>query len=648
DNGGGIPPVPPADDNGGDDGDDNGGHDGENGGENGGDDGDPPAPPVINLTIKATSATLAQGANVAGAGMLVQINTGDPSQVPGDTGAIPDDSGSADGELSGTTDANGELQLEVPAAVAAALGGTLLNIDTTPYSGLVMTFAGEVDAASVLPGELMPYVQQAVMFGGNTYIPLLIPEAMVAGLQGLIDSANTLGVEINICIDPKPLSDPYFGTRGSWEQPYPDQWAIQRVGFTQRDSAWDLVKPKGEPVIVAVVDSGLDWNHREIDWDSLWRNPGEVPGNGIDDDNNGYIDDTIGWDFWDNDRKPWDNDGHGTFVAGVMFANPDNGEGIAGVARHARLMVLKAMNAFGHTRATSVAQAIKYAADNGARVINLSLGGPESSTVVREAIDYAHGKNAVVVVAAGNEAVPAENQSVAGLPNALTVAATGYDDTRSVYSNYGAGIDLAAPGDDILSLRARRTDLLKNLPGVDYETESAFVGEDRRYYRASGTSFAAPIVSGVAALVIANNPELSADEVMRVLKQSANDVETTGVDHFTGYGIVDAAAALKADPDVYVEASISGVTVAEREGAQALLVNGAMGADRFEKATISIGKGENPDEWEQITMLKKPINGELTGIPATRFAGAKVWIIRLQVEHKNGQTREFRFRLALG
>lgn len=610
---------------------------------------DPPVPRV-ELTFKATSAALAQGTGVMGAGATqIQLNTGDPAQVAGDPGAQPDDSGSSEGALNTTTDEEGNATLMVPVAVAAAIGRTLIEFGVTAYTGRVLAFDGLVDAAGVLPDALLPYAQPALTLAGNTYIPLLMPEASLPGLQGAIDSAGATQVEVNVCIDPKPLSDPYFGTSGSWQQPYPDQWAIQRVGFTDdEDSAWDRVQSEAEPVIVAVIDSGLDWNHREIRWDSLWRNPGEIAANGIDDDGNGYVDDTIGWDFWDNDRKPWDNDGHGTFVAGVLFADPDNGEGIAGITRHARLMVLKAMNAFGHTRASNVAQAIKYAADHGARVINLSLGGPGESTVVREAITYAHARGAVVVVAAGNEAVPAEETSVAALPNALTVAAIGYDDRRSVYSNYGTGVDLAAPGDDVLSLRARRTDLLKNIPGVDYTAESAFVGDDRRYYRASGTSFAAPIVAGVAALVLAKHPDLSADQVMRVLKQSARDVETPGVDHFTGYGVVDARAALEADPDFFIEAAIAGVGVANRDGEQVLLVNGSMDSDRFRRATVSIGKGEDPSAWDEVAQLKRPVDGELAAIPATRFAGSKVWIIRLEVQRKGGRVREFRFRLALG
>jgi len=125
---------------------------------------------------------------------------------------------------------------------------------------------------------------------------------------------------------------------------------------------------------VAVIDSGLDWNHRDFDWNNLWHNDGEIADNGIDDDGNGYVDDMIGYNFIGHNNKPWDHDGHGTFVAGLI-AGSWNSEGIAGINPAARIMVLKALNSFGHTRASYIAEAITYAVDNGARIINISVGG---------------------------------------------------------------------------------------------------------------------------------------------------------------------------------------------------------------------------------------------------------------------------------
>ena len=162
-------------------------------------------------------------------------------------------------------------------------------------------------------------------------------------------------------------------------------------------------------------------------------------------------------------------------------------------------MILKAVNNFGHTRTSYVAQAITYAADNGARVINLSVGDKGTTKVLQAAIDYAYSKGVVIVVAAGNEGVELKDYGIAGSDKVLTVATTGFEDQRAVFSNWG-NVSVAAPGLDILSLRARRTDTMLGMEGVKYTAGAAYVGEDKRYYRASGTSFSAPIVAGLASL----------------------------------------------------------------------------------------------------------------------------------------------------
>src|SRR5258705_4248971 len=121
------------------------------------------------------------------------------------------------------------------------------------------------------------------------------------------------------------------------------------------NSAWRLVKQNAQPVVVAVIDTGLDWNHRNIDPENIWRNPKETAGNGVDDDKNGYVDDVIGWDFFDRDGQPGDFDGHGTFVSGLIAGSWKEKSGIAGINPFARLMILKAVNNFGHSRASYVA-----------------------------------------------------------------------------------------------------------------------------------------------------------------------------------------------------------------------------------------------------------------------------------------------------
>ncbi|MGO9700862.1 MAG: S8 family serine peptidase [Xanthobacteraceae bacterium] len=456
------------------------------------------------------------------------------------------------------------------------------------------------------------------------------------------------------CQQPLMLAPPdnkYFLTKGSWGQNYPDQWGLQRIGFDASDqSAWRLVKKDAQPVTVAVIDTGLDWNHRNIDPENLWRNPKPGVAKAASDNAvNTYADDAIGWDFFDRDNKPWDNDGHGTFVAGIIGGSWKDKDGIAGINPLARLMILKAVNNFGHSRASYLAEAIAYAADHGARVINLSVGGKGSTKVEQAAIDYAYAKGAVIVIAAGNDGEEISKFGIANSDKVLTVATTGLDDRRANFSNWGK-IAVAAPGIDILSLRARRTDTLLGIPDVKYKAGAAYVGDDNRYYRASGTSFSAPMVSGLASLLIANDPTITNRQVMNIIKSTARDVGTPGVDQYTGYGIIDARAALAAPKDYALLAGISRVEVIQKGGAQTVRVRGLADANAFKSARIEVGAGDAPTTWTVVGAAKQSseTDGVLGEIPAAAFKGSPVWQIRLVVSHRNGASREVRYKLSLG
>lgn len=441
-----------------------------------------------------------------------------------------------------------------------------------------------------------------------------------------------------------PPQTRYFGGHGSWGQAYADQWGLQRIGFdASEQSAWRLIRQNASPVIVAVIDTGLDWNHRNIDRESLWR---AAPADATD---GKAIGASLGWDFMAGTNTPWDSDGHGTFVAGIIAGSWKDKDGIAGINPFAHLMVLKAINNFGHSRASYLAEAIAYAADHGARVINLSVGGKGITKVEQAAVDYAYSKGVVIVVAAGNDGVQLTNYGIAGSDKVLTVAATGIDDKRVVFSNWGK-VSVAAPGIDILSLRARRTDTMLGIPGVKYTAAAAFVGDDKRYYRASGTSFSAPMVSGLASLMIANDPTLTNRQVMNIIKSTARDVGTPGVDQYTGYGIIDARAALSAPKDYALLASISGVEVVQKAGKQVLRVHGLAQANDFGTARIEIGAGDAPTTWTVIGPVSQSTDpdGLLGDIPAISLKGSQVWQVRLVVVHANGSSREARFKLSLG
>lgn len=458
-------------------------------------------------------------------------------------------------------------------------------------------------------------------------------------------------VEPDPCWKKEELDDPYFTGKGAWGQDFDDQWALKRAGYVGIDQgAWKLLGDSPSEVIVAVIDSGLDWEHPDIAAASIWRNKNEIPDNGRDDDGNGYIDDVIGWDFVDGDNKPWDHDGHGTFVSGVIAAAQNNGKGITGINPHARIMVLRALDPFGQGHASMSALAIAYAADNGARVINLSLGGPGPNRTVQLAIDHARQKGAVVVVAAGNSGADVSRYAPSGLEGVITVSASDRRDRRAGFSNWGPGIDIAAPGVDVLSLRARKTDLLSLIRGVKYEMGSGIVGDDGAYYRASGTSFAAPFVTGTLSLILSRDPKLTGEQAARMVLNSARDIETPGIDNFTGYGLLDAVAALKASPDYFLESRIAGVDVVRKAGRPHLRLLGTVDADAFAGATVEIGKGENPDKWSQVEgKIGSPVrNGPLKELPASLFRGDKQWTIRLITRHRNGSARESRFSLKLG
>jgi subtilisin family serine protease len=255
--------------------------------------------------------------------------------------------------------------------------------------------------------------------------------------------------------------------------------------------AWDL--STGGPVVVAVVDTGVALTHPELSG-NLWDNPGD-PANGQDDDGDGYTDDVHGANLIDPDKQPLDDAGHGSHVAGIIGAQGGNGTGISGVNWDVQLMPVKFLDASGGGSTAIAATAIDYAVRHGARVINASWGGPAFSFALYQAVKRAGDQGALVVAAAGNDGLNTDSEPdyPAGfdLPNVISVAASNRSDRLADFSNYGSGtVDLAAPGEDIYS----------TVPTSE---------EASGYSTYSGTSMAAPFVSGAAALYLSRNPQAS-------------------------------------------------------------------------------------------------------------------------------------------
>lgn len=282
------------------------------------------------------------------------------------------------------------------------------------------------------------------------------------------------------------------------------QWALANTLAPGADisavSAWKK-NTNAASVIVAVIDTGVDYNHPDLR-NNIWRNPHEIPHNGLDDDGNGYVDDYIGYDFVNNDSDPWDDHGHGTHVAGIIGAEGNNGLGIAGVAWNVKLMALKFLDEKGTGTVANAVRAIDYAVRMGAHIINASWGTSAYSTILAQAIDRAERAGVLFVSAAGNDATNNDRvphyPSSYSYPNVLAVAATNFYDQLASYSNYGSKtVHIGAPGSSILS----------TLPNGSYGYMS-------------GTSMAAPYVSGAAALLWAIYPDWTYRRVKECILRS--------------------------------------------------------------------------------------------------------------------------------
>lgn len=286
---------------------------------------------------------------------------------------------------------------------------------------------------------------------------------------------------------------------------YSSQWALAKIDAVR---AWDTYR--GTPnIVIAVPDTGVDYNHRDLQG-NLWVNEAELNGlEGVDDDDNGYVDDVRGYDFISDDNDPIDDSGHGTHAAGIIAARTDNGLDVAGVCWNARIMPLKMLDDEGYGTSVEAVEAIYYAVANGADVISCSWGDTEHSRAMQDALAFAYSEGVVLVAAAGNESSD-ELFYPAAYPEVIGVAATDRNDRRQPASSFGDWVDVAAPGDSILSLRAAGTSA-----GAAW---SAFAT------RLSGTSMAAPHVAGACALMLSARPFLSPEDLRRKILATGDPI----------------------------------------------------------------------------------------------------------------------------
>jgi len=310
---------------------------------------------------------------------------------------------------------------------------------------------------------------------------------------------------------------------------FADQYAHQLIQMTD---AWDI-STGSRDVVVGVLGTGVDVNHPDLK-DNIWLNADEIPGNGVDDDNNGYVDDVHGWNFESQNNHVipesviYGIEGHETMVAGVIAAVGDNSEGVCGVNWQCSIMPLRVSL---YITTAEVAESLNYATANHADIVNMSFGAgidePDwtDDPIMQEAIDHAFAEGVLLVASAGTSATD-DVYYPAAYYNVMSVASTDGEDAKTDHSTFGSWVDIAAPGTDIVT-----TDL------------------NGEYIATAGTSFSAPYVAAVAALVLAHEPNLTHIELRAVLENTTDPVYYGLVDPDLGYigtGRVNAYEALQA------------------------------------------------------------------------------------------------------
>ncbi|NBO71689.1 hypothetical protein EBV26_14605, partial [bacterium] len=380
------------------------------------------------------------------------------------------------------------------------------------------------------------------------------------------------------------------------------QWALEELNITK---AWNV--SRGDNVLVSVIDTGCEIDHPDLKknifinakedvnangrfdaWPSTEIRDG-IAGdlNGIDEDSNGWTDDVTGYDFVDqsfrnigDDKFPdpivIDEHGHGTSVAGIIGAEMNNAIGIAGIAPHCKLMIVRAFDATGNAEEDDVALAIAYSALAGARVICMSFGDAVYSPMTKAAIDFAHSMNCILIASAGNDG-KTEKRYPAGYEHVIAVGATNTFNTRAPFSSYGSRLSMVAPGTGIMTT-ARR-------------------GGYRSF---QGTSAAAPIVAGTAALLLGVNPAANTDDIKGMLLSSTKDVGEPGWDIEYGSGLISPVNALAKKGGFEAE-----ITSPKRDAIitaqDSIAIIGSTVTPMFSGWSLDYGKGDTPAAWTSIS-----------------------------------------------
>lgn len=429
-----------------------------------------------------------------------------------------------------------------------------------------------------------------------------------------------------------------------------EQYALQLLGAA---SAWKTATGKG--VIVGVLDTGIDWLHQDLigslaisgpedvngngrfdDWPSdvvIEGVPGDL--NGIDDDGNGVADDVIGYDFVDQsvrnlgddrdrDPVPFDEQGHGTSVAGVIAATANNVRGIAGLAYNARLRALRAFDATGNAEEDDIASALIYAALTGVHVVNMSFGDGVDSPMFRDAVAFAAAMNVVLVASTGNSG-SISRQYPAGYDNVIAVGSTNSDDRRSPFSSTGSLVSIAAPGEAIITTAV-----------------------NSRYRRVNGTSFAAPYVAAAAAMLRERFPQITTDEIRSMLEVSSLDLGAPGWDPSFGAGRLRADVALaQAGFSILRITSPINEQIIDRRSRSMVDVRGTVVLLNQAEYHVEIGSGLDPQIWTHLVMSPNAVRNVLLADIALATLQDGLYTIRVRVIADDGRTFEQRRRVTI-
>lgn len=444
-----------------------------------------------------------------------------------------------------------------------------------------------------------------------------------SGLAALRNRAEVLYAEPDLQLRLAVQSD------GAWPSKvdpndfeFARQWSLHNTGQTGGRAGADIgaldawqVTTGSSNVVVAIVDTGVDFFHPDLE-PNIWTNPREIPGNGIDDDGNGYVDDVHGYDFVSDDPDPMDDNVHGTHVAGILGAVGNDENGIAGVAWSVRIMALKAFDETGSGTLDDTLSAIAYARAAGARIINASWGTTTRSRALADLVVECVQGGVIFVAAAGNNGSDARFYPAA-VPDVIAVGATDANDASPAFSNYGSFVDLVAPGDAIES----------TIPNAAWSV-------------LSGTSMAAPHVSGVVALMLSRRAEFTPSEVVTILRSTAREVVT---DRYTGAGRLNAAGAVSmAEPLPETRLEVPAVWSGRLD------VKGMARGNRFAGFRLELGSGSAPASWALLSQGAEPDLGGvlLAGLDTARFDDGE-YLLRLVVSNVLGQTAVVREPVAI-